>query len=83
MTKLPKYYFKGDHNRRLFLEKLGSQLRINKASDWGKVTFQQILDNGGSKLLRIYGNSLFNTLVSTFTGTFTLKHNSVRYKLET
>lgn len=68
-SKVPRSYWKSMGNRRKFLEDFAIKLNIKNASDWGKVTYRQISEEGGAGLLvQYYKGSLFNCLQSVYKG---------------
>lgn len=54
-------------NQRHFLEHLERKLGISNPKDWTKVSLHTFNENGGGRLLKIYG-SLRNTLQNVFPG---------------
>lgn len=56
----PKYWLDED-NQRVFLEGIAKELNITKPEDWGRVTFQQVIDKGGKRIIDTH-SSLFKAL---------------------
>jgi len=61
--RAPYNHWNGINNRRKFFDELASDLKIQKPSDWHKVTVEYVIQRGGSGLLRLYyQNSLYKAL---------------------
>lgn len=63
---MPHGYWKDPQNQRNFLEKLGKKLKVKEPRDWGKITTQQVKENGGNSLLRM--GTLFSALKRNYPG---------------
>jgi hypothetical protein len=53
-------------NQRKYLDDLGKKLGFVGKDDWYNITLKHVLENGGSALLRIYGNSPANFVKSVY-----------------
>lgn len=62
----PSGFWNDKKNHRIFLEELGKKLGFANVEDWYKVKKTDITQNGGSKLFRLYGESIFKTVSSVF-----------------
>lgn len=62
-TRLPKSFWQNPTNHRKFLDNFASKRNINTVEEWSLVTAKDIIDAGGSSLLRFYPN--FYTCLST------------------
>lgn len=67
MKKYSKGFWQSKENQRKFLLEVGRKYGILQPQDWGKITQQNIIDEGGSTLLVKYG-SLRKALVALFEG---------------
>lgn len=65
-----KGYWKSKENQIEFLNNIAIKYNITTPQDWGKITTQDIIDNGGKNLLSQYQYSLFRTLEALFPGSF-------------
>lgn len=54
----PRNYWSNLDTQRIFLEKIGKKLVINKMEDWYNITTETIRRNGGSTILYKYSGSL-------------------------
>jgi hypothetical protein len=63
---LPHGYWKEKANQQSFLETIGKKLGVQHLDDWRNISRQQALDHGGSRLLRMYNDSLQNALESIY-----------------
>jgi hypothetical protein len=59
------YWNKNEHQR-LFLDWLGTKIGIQTYEDWYTITLNQIEDNGGRALIKRYGGSVCNILLSVY-----------------
>lgn len=63
----PKYWFLKE-NQRKFLEQLRAAKNILQNSQWGNLTIDEVIENGGSGLLNQYGGSIFHALKENYPG---------------
>lgn len=63
-----KRYWSIPENQKIFLDSFAKTIGIQKLSDWGNVTTNQLRSHGGSSLLKKYNNSLDQTLRSVLGG---------------
>lgn len=69
MHSFPNMYWKSKANRRKFLDQVAVKLKIQKPSDWGKVTKIQFHEYGGGYLLNnFYRGSPYDCLSSVYEG---------------
>eukprot|EP01027_Heterolobosea_sp_BB2_P000282 GEZU01000413.1.p1 GENE.GEZU01000413.1~~GEZU01000413.1.p1 ORF type:complete len:468 (+),score=89.89 GEZU01000413.1:405-1808(+) len=64
--RLPRNFFNDIGNQRLFMDKLGTKLDIKHLDDWYIVSTKDVLQNGGGRLLNIYGGSLVQALQTIY-----------------
>lgn len=64
----PKMFWKTQENRRKFLDDLKTEFDIQEPKDWGRVKIKEFRKRGGSYLLHLYKNSLFQCLKSVYKG---------------
>lgn len=69
----PSDYWKSEQNQRKFLDGLQKKLNIQSPRDWGNITIQNVIDNGGSGLLNHYNSSLFQALQRIYPGTLLVR----------
>lgn len=53
---------------REFLDKVAANLGITRPSDWNKISNEDVIKQGGQKILSEYGNSLRKALENSFPG---------------
>ena len=59
-------YWDNKENQRLFLENLGKKLGVSCMKDWKAVTYYQIRENGGGRLLETFGGLTSKLISSVF-----------------
>jgi hypothetical protein len=59
----PKGYWQSTTNFENFMDRLATQIGIKQMDDWyNKLTTNFILENGGHRVLKIFGSSAFKLL---------------------
>lgn len=61
-ASMPKGYWDSEKNQRGFLEKLAASKGVKEAADWRKVSYNDVLEHGGRRLLAKHGDSLLLAL---------------------
>eukprot|EP00011_Vannellida_sp_DIVA3-517-6-12_P004582 CAMPEP_0114616892 /NCGR_PEP_ID=MMETSP0168-20121206/6919_1 /TAXON_ID=95228 ORGANISM="Vannella sp., Strain DIVA3 517/6/12" /NCGR_SAMPLE_ID=MMETSP0168 /ASSEMBLY_ACC=CAM_ASM_000044 /LENGTH=845 /DNA_ID=CAMNT_0001828017 /DNA_START=15 /DNA_END=2549 /DNA_ORIENTATION=- len=64
--QVSRNYWEKQANRRAFLEEVAEKYDVKRASDWKRVTTQQVEAMGGSRLVRTFGGSLIDALRDAF-----------------
>jgi hypothetical protein len=64
----PKGFWNKENNRRSCLDWLAEQLGIKTMEDWYQITVSEVKNKGGGKLLHYFGGSLYDALISTYSG---------------
>jgi hypothetical protein len=67
---VPRGYWKDVQNQRQFMDRLGAKLGIQKSTDWYKVSYEDILKNGGAGVLSNNKSSLLNCTQDFYTTTY-------------
>ena len=65
-----KGYWEDVKNCRSFLDGVARRFCVDERKDWQKVRNEDVVAMGGDRLLRIHGNSLFNTLQAVYGETY-------------
>jgi hypothetical protein len=58
MDIVPRGFWDVLENQRTYLDWLGTQLNVSHWEDWYDITREQVIERGGSTLLKKYGDSL-------------------------
>eukprot|EP01114_Cavostelium_apophysatum_P015052 TRINITY_DN4029_c1_g1_i1.p1 TRINITY_DN4029_c1_g1~~TRINITY_DN4029_c1_g1_i1.p1 ORF type:complete len:534 (-),score=127.16 TRINITY_DN4029_c1_g1_i1:1284-2885(-) len=59
-------FWKDLSNQREFMDQLAKKLNVQKWEDWYKVTYSDIVDNGGKVISRLYGHSHIKTITTVY-----------------
>ena len=59
-------YWEDVDNCRRFLDSVAQRFGVKERKDWQKVRNEDVVAMGGDRILRIHGNSLFNTLRAVY-----------------
>lgn len=67
-SKLPQRFWKDETNQRNFLHDLAKKYNLSKPSNWDSITIANIIEQGGSGLLKQHGYSLVKALKKLYPG---------------
>lgn len=59
---VPLNFWKSEKNQRNYFDMLAQEFKLSTLDDWRTVTKKQVIEKGGSGILKLHGNSLFSTL---------------------
>lgn len=65
----PKGFWTRKENQRIFLDTIASKLKMQKQKDWGSITSQDVIKNGGWSIMRKYEFSIQKMLAGVYPGT--------------
>lgn len=68
MNNNPKGFWLNRENAKNFMEKIAKTLGVQKPSDWGRVTLDQIRKQGGASIVSVYRGSLFRLVRNVYKG---------------
>ena len=64
---IPTKFLQSIENQRNFFDQLYIKFGLQELDDWYSITTQNIFDNGGCRILKIYNSSLFEALKTVYT----------------
>lgn len=68
-SKVPNSHWKLISNQKKFMDQLAIKFNIQEPKDWGKITAQQLHENGATSILNnYYSGSLFGCLQTVYKG---------------
>lgn len=73
-------YWKQKDNQRVCLDAIAKKFNVVENKDWGKITNVDVINNGGSNVLKQYGGSLFRALQSIFSGILFVLYKVYRFR---